>query len=45
MLPAFRMIPKLIVCWNYAKGGIDDNSRVLKKCDPPFRGFNGHALT
>ena len=44
MPPAFRMLTRLIVCWNFTKGGIDEHSRVLKNYKPLFIGLNGYSF-
>ena len=41
MPPAFRILLKFMMHWNFAKDGIDENLRVLKSHKPLFKKLNG----
>ena len=44
MPPVFRMLPKMIAHWKFTKGSVDEHSRVLKNCTPPFNKLNGYVF-
>ena len=43
MPPAFRMLPKMIIHFNYTNSGVNEYSRVLNNYKPPFKKLNGYV--
>ena len=42
--PVYRILPKIVVFWNFIKGGVDEYSRTLKKWKPNFNSMHPYAF-
>lgn len=42
--PFYTILPKIIVFWNFIKGGVNEYSRTLKKWRPNFNSLHPYAF-